>query len=73
MSSCFLGLHTTAWTKASSTWPQSTWEERKKTTQWEHMGKGGTFHYCLVKGMMVKSKAMEGHTSLGSTANAAIY
>lgn len=28
---------------------------------------GGTFHYTLVQSIMVKSKTIEGHTSLGST------
>lgn len=37
--------------------PRAPEEERKKSTQWEDMGKMGTFHCCLVKG-----KAMEGHT-----------
>ena len=39
--------------------PRAPEEEKKKSPQWEHVGKAGTSHYRLVKG-----KAMEGHTCL---------
>lgn len=57
---------------ASSTWPQSTWEERKKNNQWEHLGKGGSFHYSLLQSIKLKSKIMEGHRNLGLNASVAI-
>lgn len=43
---------------ARGTSPQGTWEERKKSNEGQHAG---------------KSKAVEGHLSLGSAANAATY